>query len=66
MGLKMNSADTIIRDLHACRRTLSDQFGGDLQAIVADAITRQAASGRRVVRRREHYERGTYSQEIAD
>lgn len=49
---KSDSADSAISDLHAWRRELSDQFGGDLHAIVEDAMRRQGQSGQRVIIRR--------------
>ena len=48
-----DSVDTAIADLHAWRRQLSDQFGGDTQAIVEDAMRRQELSGHRLIRRRD-------------
>ena len=50
---KNDSVDSAIGDLHAWRRELSDQFGGDLRAMVEDAMRRQGQSGRRLIRRRE-------------
>ena len=51
---KNDSADSAISDLHAWRRELSDEFGGDIHAIVEDAMRRQGQSGQRIIiRRRE-------------
>lgn len=50
---KSDSVDSAISDLHAWRRELSDQFAGDVGAIVEDAILRQEQSGHRIIRRRE-------------
>ncbi len=50
---KSDSADSAIRDLHAWRRELSDQFAGDVRAIVEDAMRRQDQSGHRIIRHRE-------------
>ena len=48
-----DSVDTTIRDIHAIREQLSDQFGGDISAILEDARRRQQKSGRRIISRRE-------------
>ena len=48
-----DSTDSVICDLHAWRRELSDQFGGNVHAIVEDAMRRQAQSGHRIIRRRQ-------------
>ena len=48
-----DSVDSAISDLHAWRRELSDQFAGDVRAIVEDAIRRQEQSGHRIIRHRE-------------
>ncbi len=48
-----DSVDTAIQDIHAWRREISDEFGGDIHAIVEDAIRRQEASGRTIIRRNE-------------
>lgn len=50
---KSDSADSAISDLHAWRRELSDQFAGDVRAIVEDAMRRQEQSGHRIIRHRE-------------
>ena len=38
--------DTTIEEIHAVRRSISERFGGNIEAIVEDARRRQAASGR--------------------
>lgn len=43
---KPTLSDPIIDEIHRTRREISDRFGGDLHAIVADARKRQEASGR--------------------
>ena len=48
-----DSVDSAISDLHAWRRELSDQFAGDVRAMVEDAMRRQEHSGHRIIRRRE-------------
>ena len=48
-----DSVDSAISDLHAWRRELSDQFAGDVRAMVEDAMRRQERSGHRIIRRRE-------------
>lgn len=48
-----DSVDSAISDLHAWRRELSDQFAGDVRAMVEDAMRRQEQSGHRIIRRRE-------------
>ena len=50
---KSDSVDSAISDLHAWRRELSDQFAGDVRAMVEDAIRRQELSGHRIIRHRE-------------
>ena len=50
---KSDSVDSAISDLHAWRRELSDQFAGDVRAIVEDAMRRQEQSGHRIIRHRE-------------
>ena len=50
---KSDSVDTAISDLHAWRHELSDQFAGDVRAMVEDAIRRQELSGHRIIRHRE-------------
>jgi hypothetical protein len=50
---KNDSIDSAIQDLHAWRRELSDQFCGNVQAIVDDAIRRQESSGHQVIRRQQ-------------
>ena len=41
--------DTTIADIHKTRERISDDFGGDIQAITEDARKRQEQSGRRTV-----------------
>ncbi len=48
-----SSSDSTIRDIHAIREQLSDKFGGDIAAILADARQRQSTSGRRILQRGE-------------
>jgi hypothetical protein len=48
-----DSVDSVISDLHAWRRELSDQFDGDVHEIVNDAMRRQETSGHPIVRRPE-------------
>ncbi len=43
----------IIGTIHQWRRKISDQFGGNLAAMVDDANRRTELSGRRVLRRGE-------------
>lgn len=50
---KSDSVDTAISDLHAWRRELSDQFAGDVRAMVEDAMRRQEQSGHPMIRRGE-------------
>jgi len=38
--------DTIIDEIYAIRRQISDKFNGNISAIVADAKERQEADGR--------------------
>lgn len=45
--------DTTIHDIHKIREEISDKFGGDVAAILADARERQEKSGRRVIYRGE-------------
>ena len=45
---KLTTTDPVIDEIHRTRREISDRFGGDLHAILADARQRQAASGRPV------------------
>jgi len=40
--------DTVIDEIHAIRREISDKFDGDFAAMLEDARRRQAASGRPV------------------
>ena len=47
-----DSVDSAISDLHAWRRELSDQFAGDVRAMVEDAMRRQEQSGHRIIRGR--------------
>ena len=42
---KLTTTDPVIDEIHRTRREISDRFGGDLHAILADARKRQAASG---------------------
>ena len=42
---KLTTTDPVIDEIHRTRREISDRFGGDLHAILADARQRQAASG---------------------
>jgi hypothetical protein len=42
---KLMTTDPVIDEIHQIRREISDRFGGDLHAILADARQRQAASG---------------------
>lgn len=53
MTLNPSHSDSTIRDIHAIREQLSDQFGGDMAAILDDARQRQHASGRRILQRGE-------------
>jgi hypothetical protein len=48
---QIETNDTTISDLHAIREELSDRFGGDIRAILADARHRQTTSGRPVLPR---------------
>ena len=48
-----SSSDSTIRDIHAIREQLSEKFGGDIAAILADARQRQSTSGRRIFQRGE-------------
>ena len=41
--------DSTIADIHKTRDRISDDFGGDIQAITEDARKRQEQSGRRTV-----------------
>ncbi len=41
---KLMTTDPVIDEIHQIRREISDRFGGDLHAILADARQRQAAS----------------------
>lgn len=43
--------DSTIREIHAIREQLSDKFGGNIGAILADARERQRMSGRRILQR---------------
>lgn len=52
---KRMATDLVIDEIHQTRREISDRFGGDLHAILADARQRQAASGHPV-----------WSQELVD
>lgn len=45
---RLTTTDPVIDEIHRTRREISDRFGGDLHAILADARQRQAASGRPV------------------
>ncbi len=45
---RLTTTDPVIDEIHRTRREISDRFGGDLHAILADARKRQAASGRPV------------------
>ena len=45
---KLTTTDPVIDEIHRTRREISERFGGDLHAILADARQRQAASGRPV------------------
>jgi len=45
---KLTTTDPVIDEIHRTRREISDRFGGDLHAILADARQRQASSGRAV------------------
>jgi hypothetical protein len=45
--------DPVIREIHEIREQLSDKFGGDTSAILADARQRQEKLGRRIVSRGE-------------
>jgi hypothetical protein len=38
--------DPVLDEIHRIRREISERFGGDLKAILADARKRQEASGR--------------------
>lgn len=40
--------DTTIADIHAIRANISEQFGGDIDSILADARERQSKSGRAI------------------
>ncbi len=42
--------DTTIEEIHRTRERLAEKFGGDIQAILADARRRQAESGRPIWR----------------
>lgn len=42
---KLMTTDPVIDEIHQIRREISDRFGGDLHAILADARQRQAESG---------------------
>lgn len=43
---KLRTTDPVIDEIHQTRREISERFGGDLHAILADARKRQAASNR--------------------
>lgn len=45
---KLMTTDPVIDEIHRTRREISDRFGGDLHAMLADARKRQAESGRPV------------------
>jgi hypothetical protein len=46
---KRSAADTTIADIHKTRERISDEFGGDISAIIEAAIRRQNLSNRRTV-----------------
>jgi len=45
---RKNESDATIEEIHRTRERMADKFGGDIAAILEDARTRQAASGRPV------------------
>ena len=46
MAQKTKTTDSILDEIHRIRREISQRFGGDMKAILADARQRQEASGR--------------------
>lgn len=46
--IQKTTTDTVLDEIHRTRREISERFGGDLDAILADARKRQEASGRPV------------------
>jgi hypothetical protein len=51
MTLEPEDHDTTISDIHQTRSRIAEKFGHDLVAIVKDAKSRQASSGRTIWRR---------------
>lgn len=45
---KVITTDPVLDEIHRIRRDISERFGGDLHAILADAHKRQAAGDRAV------------------
>ena len=43
---KSTNADPVLDEIHRTRRDISERFGGDLHAILADARKRQASGDR--------------------
>jgi len=44
--IQKSTTETPIEEIHRIRREISDRFGGDIDAIAADAERRAQASGR--------------------
>jgi hypothetical protein len=51
MTLELEDHDNTISDIHQTRSRIAERFGHDLVAIVEDAKSRQASSGRTIWRR---------------
>lgn len=48
--IQKSTIETPIEEIHRIRREISDRFGGDINAIAADADRRAQASGRPIWR----------------